>query len=174
VSERENIRSVLGKWDGHYGDKILDSLGPDETLLAAGPGAFEGRLMGKDASVGGALFVTNERVIKLTENALGVKENDSIPLEMISSVDETTLLLGLVQVRITAPDTSFKGTGRGMKGIASQINKARRDKKERPASPNEQSATPLEKLEKLGELLEKGVITQAEFDEKKLSLLGEI
>lgn len=174
MSERDNIRRVLGKWDGHYGDKILDSLDPDETLLAAGPGAFEGRLMGKDASVGGALFVTNERVIKMTENALGVKENDSIPLEMISSVDETTLLLGLVQVKITAPDTSLKGTGRGLKGIASEINKARREKKERPDGPNERSSDPLQKLEKLGELLEKGLITQAEFDQKKVTLLGEI
>lgn len=174
MSERDNIRKVLGKWDGHYGDQILSSLGPDETLLAAGPAAFEGRLMGKDANVGGALFVTNERVIKMTENALGVKENDSIPLEMISSVDETTLLLGFVQVKITAPETSFKGTGRGMKGIASEINKARREKKERPHVPNQQPSDPLQKLEKLGELLEKGLITQAEFDEKKLSLLGEI
>jgi hypothetical protein len=174
MSERDNVRRVLGKWDGQFGDKIVDSLGPDETLLAAGPAVFEGRLMGKDSSVGGALFVTNERVIKMTENALGVKENDSIPLEMISSVDETTLLLGLVQVKITAPDTSFKGTGRGMKGIASEINKARREKKERPEAPNQQSPDPLQKLERLGELLEKGLITQAEFDQKKLSLLGEI
>ena len=174
MSERDNIRRVLGKWDGHYGDQIHDSLGPDETLIAAGVAAFEGRLLGKDASVPGALFVTNERIVKLTETVIGVKGNDSIPLEMISSVDETILLLGFVQVKITAADTSFKGTGRGMKGVASQINKARSEKKERSATSNHAPSDPLQKLEKLGELLAKGVISQAEFDEKKSSLLDEI
>lgn len=174
MSDRGSVSRVLGKWDNVYGERILAVLEPDEELIAAGPGAFEGRLLGKDASVPGALFVTNQRIIKLTENVIGIKETDSLPLEQISAVDETTLLLGLVQVKITAPDTSLKATGRGLQGMAAKINAARRKKKEPEQPVGVNVADPLEQIEKLGELRSKGLIDQAEFEEGKASLLGSL
>lgn len=167
MSQRENIRQILGKIDGLWGDRLLETFGPDETLVAGGMAVLPGD------NLASAFFCTNERVIQMAERMTG-KDTDSLPLEMISSVDESTMLLGIVQVEVRGANTSFKATGRAMKGMAASINKARRERAEKAPISTQQSTDPLEQIEKLATLLEKGILSQEEFEAKKKSLLEQI
>ena len=166
-SERANITTVLGKIDGMWGDHLFEMLGPGETLVAGGTAALEGD------NLASAFFCTNERVIQMAERMTGRKV-DSLPLEMISSVDESTMLLGIVKVEVRGANTSFKATGRAMKGIAASINKARREQKKGEVSTASEAGEPMAQIEKLGELLNKGLINQEEFDEKKQAFLDRL
>lgn len=176
LTERENVRKILGESDSVYGDHLYDSFGPDEHLITVTVGVVEGSWMGKEVNTAGTLFLTNDRIIKATLKALSmaISEMDSIPLEMISSVDETTMMFGVVRVQVTASNTGFVATGRALKGFAGSINKARRERKNIAPAPVQVAHDPLEQLQKLGALLEQGLISQTEFDEKKRSLLDKI
>lgn len=171
MTDRKQLKEILGnQFTSGWADRILGALEPGESVVAAGIGVFKAPLLGKDSTTSGFVVCTNLRVLKMTENVIGTKEFDSIPLEMISAVDETTMLFGIVSLSISASNASIEATGKGLKGLAAVINKERRRKKDEP-SPSLSTSSPLEQIEKLGQLLEKGLITKEEFDEKKKALL---
>ena len=60
----------------------------------------------------------------------------------------------------------------GLLQVQQEYYKRNPDKVKQPASTSPQSADPYAEIEKLHELLEKGIVTQEEFDQKKSQLLG--
>jgi hypothetical protein len=85
VPERENIRQILGKIDGLWGDRLLEMFGPDETLVAGGMAVLPGD------NLTSAFFCTNERVIQMAERMTG-KDTDSLLMLRTScaNIDGTT------------------------------------------------------------------------------------
>lgn len=167
TEKRENISKVLGKIDGLWGDRLVEMLGPTEFLIAGGMAVLEGN------NLASAVFCTNERVIQIAEKMVG-RDQVSIPLETITSVDESTLLLGIVRLEIRAPNASFQATGRGIKGMGAAINQARQARVDSESTTPATNPDPLAQIEKLGSLLREGVITPEEFEAKKQTYLDQI
>lgn len=177
MTDRKQLKEILGKqFTSGWADRMLEALDHDENVIAAGVGVFKAKFMGKDSTTGGFVVCTNQRVLKMTENVIGTREFDSIPLEMISGVEETKMLFGIVSLSVSASNMSLEATGKGLQGLAAVINKQRRLKRENKSVVSDVSSTnsPIEQIEKLGGLLEKGLISQEEFEKKKADLLDKI
>lgn len=121
---------------------------------------------------------TDERiVIKKKKNPFGY-ESQSIRYENISSVD---LSSGLVKTKLRI-ETSSKVYSIGVGQLSDDAAEAMSDfirmkmsQADESSSTNQGSEDdPLDKLERLGDLKEAGVISQDEFDEKKSELLEQI
>lgn len=116
-------------------------------------------------------------VIKKKKNPFGY-ESQSIRYENISSVD---LSSGLVKTKLRI-ETSSKIYGIGVGQLSDDAAEAMTDfirtkmsQANEPSSAKQNSEDdPLDKLERLRDLKEDGVISEAEFDEKKAELLDQI
>lgn len=124
----------------------------------------------KEPAKEGALIITKTKVI-FYRAGLTSEIHESIPLANISAVD-TKSKLGFKTITISTSnnDIVFKTIdAEGTKQVLETLN-ACIAAKANPTAAVEES--PLEKLKKLGELKEAGVVTEAEFMEKKKELLA--
>ncbi|WP_324618199.1 PH domain-containing protein [Haloterrigena salifodinae] len=116
-------------------------------------------------------------VIKKKKNPFGY-ESQSIRYENISSVD---LSSGLVQTKLRI-ETSSKVYGIGVGKLSDDAAEAMSDfirmkmsQAQESSSASENSEDdPLDKLERLRDLMEDGVVSEEEFNEKKAELLDQI
>lgn len=113
----------------------------------------------------GELSVTNKRVYGI---ALFEKRVD-LPLDSISAVG-TSWLWG-VDVGTSSGRIHFKLV-KNKNEIHSVLSKLLMERQQEKASANIQTTSNADELKKFKDLLDSGVITQAEFDEKKKQLLG--
>lgn len=138
----------------------------------------------RDGVTGVLTTATDRRVVFKTGKLIGGSQT-SIDYRDISSVEVS---FGVLQKRINLEtDSKVFGIGVGQLGkdevqdMAQFIREKMRDPNrvggattEQTADSTESEEDPLDKLERLGELRDNGVITEEEFQEKKQSLLDQI
>ena len=105
--------------------------------------------------------------IKLVDNALGVNS-----VGAIKSVAEKgfigSILGGFGKKNVTQPKIETTQIG----GILSATNELLKEKKDTPKLETESFDSQIEKLKKLKELFDEGIISQDEFDAKKRQVMG--
>lgn len=149
-------------------------LNSGESVIAWAEG-YIGKMMGqgKDTQRNGALVVTETRVAFYRKGFIG-EVIETIPLKSITSIErKSTLGHRVIRIHTSHDDLEFKTfskeselalveaieNGRGLKNdsVASEKNKANND--------------PFEQLKKLSELKDAGVISDEEFQSKKMKLM---
>ncbi|MDC0186509.1 PH domain-containing protein [Gammaproteobacteria bacterium] len=124
------------------------------------------------------ISLTNLRIIFLDKGMLYGLKQATIDLEQITSVAGTTgMLSGDIAVG-TSGDLPWKiehvtkvSVDPFVKMVQEQVQKLK--KKETGNTPNPTvESDPLDKLEKLSQLMEKGILTPEEFAEQKAKILG--
>lgn len=165
-------------------DKYLE---PGENIHFLGrDGGGQLKIDGKkrDGVTGVLSAATDRRVLFKTGKMIGGSQT-SIDYRDISSVEVS---FGMVQKRINLEtDSKVFGIGVGQLGkdevqdMAQFIREKMRESNgtddtttEQAVGSSENEEDPLDKLERLGELRDDGVITEEEFQEKKKSLLDQI
>lgn len=133
---------------------------------------YIGKMMGdgKDRQHHGALIVTRKMVVFYRKGFFG-EVNQSIPLDKVTSIEQSSML-GFKTIRLHAShdDLAFTTTdGAKYPLLVAAIEAGRTSK---PAATLGDS--PLDALKKLGELRSAGVLSDAEFEEKKRHLLSKV
>jgi hypothetical protein len=142
-------------------------LGDGETLLAI----VKGRLKTQ-----AYLIVTDRRVI-LLEHRFFSSSSESFDFADITGVEQQGRLgSGSVVLNVHGTKTSFTGMHPDEVGIVAGIisQQKQRTKEGHQAAAFRPDNNPAAQLEILAGLLDKGLITRSEFDEKKRKLLGQI
>lgn len=152
-----------GKHTEHFRDTHLQS---GEQIVAVVKG-FGG---GDDAMNGGELIVTDRRVVFCRKGFFGGEMLETIPLGRITSIEQKRGFMGFSLCLHTANDSlGFRATDEtAYRGAIAAIEAGRRaiEESSKPAADS-----PIEMLKKLGELKAAGVVSEAEFEEKKRQLL---
>ena len=148
---------------------------PKEDDIQASADGYIGKMMGegKDKQHNGALIVTRKLVVFYRKGFFG-EVNQSIPLDKVTSIEQSSML-GFKSIRIhTSHDDLAFTTTQGDKypTLVAAIDAGRASKPS--PSLGGPSESPLDALRKLGELRSAGVVSDAEFEEKKRHLLGKL
>lgn len=152
-----------------YRDKYL---GPGDAIKASSEG-YIGKMMGKgkDAQHNGALIVTSKAVVFYRKGFFG-EVNQSIPLDKITSIEQRSMLgAKTIRIHTSHDDLEFTAFGDAYAPVVAAIEAGRVRSEARPLPSAE---SPMDRLKKLGELRQAGVVTDAEFEEKKRELLKQI
>jgi hypothetical protein len=112
------------------------------------------------------IVIHPDRVVKYQKRMMGVNA-ETIPFKNISSVELTAGLIPRVKIYATGNTMDFP-TGTA-KGFVDTLHSLMDGSTSAPSAP---ASDPIEQLERLGSLLEKGLLTQEEFDKKKADLLA--
>ncbi len=138
-------------------------LGPNATAGCLAFGIFFSVLT---AIINKSLIIVTDKRIH-GKSAFGRSVN--IPLDSVSAV-ETSFLNGIV-VASSAGRIAFWGIS-NRDAIVSVINDLLVERQNKSFSPPQAVRSDAEEIEKYKDLLDKGIITQEEFDAKKKQLLG--
>ncbi len=171
--------------DGGSRKYAQQSLFSDETLLFAyncnyslvptntqlGPG----KVLSSDNKKCGVFAVTDKRIF-ICNNVMGQSEFKEIALNQIQSIDDAgNAIIGTSQLRIKGLTEIFiidlnRSQRKHLTEVKEIISSASNKQQSAPAAAPAQDIP--EQLEKYKELLDKGVITQEDFEAKKRQLLG--
>jgi hypothetical protein len=141
-------------------------LADDEAILALTSGMMDGRTW--------LALCTSRRILFVNRNMVFGMRQVQIPLERVQSIDnDYNILFGSVRIWDGASYFTLRWV---LKSSILPFVKAAHDAMEaqrRPAvSPIAKAPDVATQLEKLAELLERGFLTEAEFQEQKRKLLG--
>ncbi len=148
-------------------------LAPGASIVATAEG-YIGKLGGSDKELQryGSLIITNTAVVFYRKGWFG-EINQSIPLDKLTSIEQSSVL-GFRGIRLHTSHDDLKFTtqnGDEYKQILAAVEAGRGAKPSAAASAGE---SPLDTLKKLGELKAAGLLSEAEFDEKKRHLLSRV
>jgi hypothetical protein len=147
-------------------------LNQNETVVSWGQG-YIGDLMGsgKNRQFNGVLIVTTQRVVFYSKGWIS-EVFEEIPLNKISSVFSKKIMSHTtLTIHTSGNDLIFKSlVPAEAEDLQSKLNAL---KDEKPSS-KDTVTDPLVALEKLGALYKSGVLTEAEFQEKKQDLLKKV
>lgn len=153
-------------------------LKPGEKVIASG-GGYIGEMMGSGDKTqhNGALIVTDSMVYFYRKGLLGeVLEN--MPLKSITSIErKSTLGHHTIRLHTSHDDLSFKCVeGKNIVENLVEAIEAGRSTSQltQPNNIKGQEESAIDKIKKLAELKDAGVLTEEEFQEKKSQLLSEI
>ncbi|PKF51125.1 SHOCT domain-containing protein [Enterovibrio nigricans] len=157
-----------------FKDRHLQS---GESVLVWAEG-YIGEMMGKgkDTQHNGVLMVTGSRVVFYRKGLLG-EVLETIPLKAITSVErKSTLGHRVLRFHTSHDDLTFKtfADKELEQRISDAVDSGRYQTEHAKIEPQQSEPDAVEKLKKLAELKEAGVITESEFNEKKEKLLAEI
>lgn len=149
-------------------------LGKEETIKASAEG-YIGKMMGsgKDTQHNGVLIVTEKSVTFYRKGFFG-EVHQSIPLKSITSIEQKSMLgHRTVRIHTSHDDLEFKTLdAAGYAQLLGAIEAGRSPSlSTHSTGPGD---SPLDALRKLGDLRAAGVITDAEFEAKKASLLAKV
>lgn len=164
----------LEKRDEKAVNLITRNLSEGEDLILARMGTFDDIVPfnKKPSFTSGVMGVTPLRVIRVSDPFSNVR---SIPLERISAINQSVAGGGLfVKVEIVAPDQTLdiQSNSENAQALVTAIENARDSHMKKTGSKGEKD--PLVQLEKLAELHSKGILSDAEFSDKKTDLLGQL
>jgi hypothetical protein len=119
------------------------------------------------------IVLTDRRVLFLNKGFFYGLKQTSIDLNMINSISkETSLFFGSITIENGASKKSINKVWKSSVEIfVKKVNDATYALKNR-ADPLEQQKNQMEQLFKLGDMLQKGILTQEEFNVQKTKLLG--
>lgn len=162
----------LGKASRLFGRKevrhLRNVLRASEQVLELGQGQYEGKQ--------GLVVLTNERLF-FFEKSLGSEAVEEFPLVVISSLSVSKKITGET-LKIFASGNQAE-IGSMMHGQADALVRAFHSTRQpstsqvTPAAPDA-ADDPLGQLERLGELRDKGILTNEEFEAKKADILGRL
>ena len=129
---------------------------------------------GKDAQHNGALIVTEGRVVFYRKGLFG-EVIEAIPLKSLSSIDrKSTMGFRTIRLHTSNDQIEFKTSNKSGEQLVVDAIESGRIVTNTSSNESGSLDDSLEKLKKLGELKESGVLTQEEFDDKKRQLLSEV
>lgn len=147
----------------------------NENVLANADG-YIGEMMGQgDKKQHNGVFIVSEtRVIFYRKGLIG-EVLQTMPLKSITSVERKSALgHRVIRLHTSHDDLEFKTFDKeGEAALVAAIEAGRSENQETSTAPITKE-DPIEKLKKLSELKESGIISQEEFDEKKVKILAEI
>ncbi|MFD2633050.1 SHOCT domain-containing protein [Idiomarina piscisalsi] len=147
-----------------------------ENVIAWADG-YIGEMMGKGDKTqhNGVLIVSETRVIFYRKGLMG-EVLETIPLKSITSVERQSLLgHRVIRLHASHDDLEFKTFEKeGETSLVNAIEAGRSQQSVSSAKQIENNSDPIEKLKKLAELKNSGVITEEEFNTKKSKLLEEM
>lgn len=149
-------------------------LNSGESVIAWAEG-YIGKMMGsgKDTQHNGALIVTESRVAFYRKGFIG-EVIETIPLKSITSIErKSTLGHRVIRVHTSHDDLEFKTFSKESEQALVEAIESWRGLGAETAAPekNKASNDPFEQLKKLSELKESGVISDEEFQAKKIKLM---
>lgn len=150
-------------------------LNSSESILAWAEG-YIGKMMGsgKDAQHNGVLIVTESRVAFYRKGFIG-EVIETIPLKSITSIErKSTLGHRVIRVHTSHDDLEFKTFSKESELALVEAIESGRGLKSETVVPEKNSASndPFEQLKKLSELKEAGIISDEEFQAKKIKLMA--
>jgi len=168
----ESVQTAIGlmnKPATRLAPKVEEHLDDSERVIRMAKGDRAG-----GAFSGGVLVLTDRRVFFLKDGPLR-KESESIPLDLITAASVKSTLLTSATIKITGAQSN-ETVERVNKADASDfVTELRRllNERSRSAFPATQSSVAdlAEQLTKLGELRDKGLLSDAEFEAHKAKLL---
>jgi len=179
AAERKDVmKDKLKDLEPKYLKLVEQTLRSGESVVEVGSGMVRDQVLGKDDSLtDGVMLVTDQRVIRMAK--FWFQESvRAIPIEKISSVQTRKGLLGLVAVEVITANEEFEV--RVHKDVAAALVRAIEEQREKksagnaPATVATQVDDPLEMIEKLASLRDRGILSDAEFEKKKSDLLDKI
>jgi len=163
---------ALGQTDG-FGTKkevkaLPEILSPDETIKGLTSGIMDGNTW--------LITCTNKRVIFLDKGMIYGLEQKEIPLDKINSIKHKTgMIFGQISIWDGAEKTDIKNVLKGsVKGFVAAVNNAITEAKQsnQPSASQSGATDVATQLETLASLLEKGLLTEEEFQSQKAKILG--
>lgn len=145
---------------------------PDENVLAWCEG-YIGEMMGSGDKKqhNGVLVVTETRAIFYRKGIMG-EVLETMPLQSITSVERKSMLgHRVIRIHTSHDDLAFKTFEKDNEAKLVQAIEDGRVRENIPQQPALQEPDPMDKLKKLGELKDSGILTQEEFDTKKAQVL---
>ncbi|WP_105901405.1 PH domain-containing protein [Vibrio gangliei] len=155
-----------------FKEKHLDS---NDTVIAWSEG-YIGEMMGKGENTqhNGIFIVTNTKAAFYRKGFLG-EILETIPLKQITSIErKSSLGHRIIRLHTSHDDLEFKTFDKeGESEIIQAIEKVRNNSPQ-PEKTQHNEIDAIEKIKKLGELKELGLLTDSEFEEKKAHILQQI
>jgi len=146
-----------------------------ETVVASAEG-YIGEMMGSgdDTQYNGALVVSETRVAFYRKGFVG-EVLETMPLNKITSVErKSSFGHRVIRLHTSHDDLEFKTFDKeGEAALVEAIDQGR-NAASNPERSKKAEDDPMEKLRKLGEMKDAGILTQEEFDEKKAKILSEM
>lgn len=165
---RDDINAAAGRMNWKLGSrreikKLPDHLHDGETVQELACGQYGGGT--------GLLALTSERIIFLREGWIGAAHEDFM-LHRVTSVGfKSTFGSGKVTIHASGNTVDIESV---VSDDGKRFAAAAREVLSRPADSAPAQDDPLERLKKLGELRDAGVISPEEFEQKKAELLGKV
>lgn len=156
--------------------QLQQHLDPDEVVEASVLGAYETKIMGKDSVRNGIFVATNRRVVFFAKKLTGY-DLESFPYENLSSFEMGKGMMGhTITFHASGNSGKMKWINTGDVAQLVHLVRSRMGKGLQKAAPTptQPSSDPYEKLRKLAELRDQGIISQEDFESKKSALLAEI
>lgn len=160
----KNIRFLMRK----ELKKLPSVLNEGENVLNLAQGRYEGNQ--------GAVVVTDQRVLFTEEGVFRSKVED-FPYERISSIQtEKGMMFGKLIVHASGNKAIMDQIAPKEKAteIGDFVRNRLGSKPSAPTGEAPAAADPIDRLKKLAELRDAGVINEQEFEEKKASIIGEL
>lgn len=158
---------------------LREHLDPGEVVEASVLGAYETKIMGNDSVRNGVIAATNRRVVFFAKKLAGY-DLESFPYENISSFEMGKGMMGhTIAFHASGNSGKMKWINKGDVPELVQLVRSRMGKGHAPqqapvAASTSVATDPYEKLRKLAELRDEGVITPEDFEAKKAALLESI
>lgn len=119
----------------------------------------------------GVLIITEERAIFYRKGFFG-EVLEAMPLKSITSIERHSILgHRVIRMHTSHDDLTFKTFEKDNEAKLVEAIEAGRYQEIGTVQPVVQASDPMEKLKKLAELKESGILTQEEFDAKKVQIL---
>lgn len=157
-------------------DQAKDHLEQGETIDAVVRGTYEVKIMGND-SVRAGLFLATDRRLVFFAKKMGGYDLESFPYGNISSFEQSKGMMGHSFSFFASGNRVHMKWIKSSEDLAAFVNvvKARVGQKPAAAAPSEPAApTVMEQITQLGGLREAGILTEAEFNSKKIELLSRL
>jgi len=143
--------------------------------IAAFTDGYIGKMMGsgKDAQKNGVFIITNDRAIFYRKGLLG-EILETIPLKMITSIERKSFLgIRTIRLHTSHDQLEVKILNADAETQLCIAIEAGRQAATKPSNVTS-DIDPIERLTMLADLKEKGLLTEAEFNDKKQKILSDI
>ncbi|MEX2411339.1 MAG: PH domain-containing protein [Candidatus Paceibacterota bacterium] len=153
-------------------EKAKEHLDPNETIEAIVMGAYETEILGADSVRNGIIIATNKRLVFYAKKLMGYELED-FPLSNISSIESGKNMMGhTISFFVSGNKVKMKWISNGeikkfVDFVSSKIGK------ESTNIELPENGIP-DQIEKLSKLREQGILTDEEFQTKKIDLLSRL
>lgn len=147
--------------------EAMSHLEQGEEIITAVMGAYESEILGQDTVRNGVFLATNKRVVFYGKKMFGY-DLEVFPYSNISSIETSKELMGH-KITFFASGNKVKMKWINVGEINEFVNYVKENIGEKSSGSSTSAA---DEIRKYKELLDEGIITAEEFEQKKKQLLG--